>query len=36
MFPQGYWTLWSKAAIHRIHGRVLNHIKQLSEIEHLK
>ena len=31
MFPQGYWTLWSDALIHRIHVRVLEHIKQLSE-----
>ena len=31
MFPQEYWTLWSKMAIHRIHSRVLNHIKELSE-----
>ncbi len=31
MFPQGYWTLWSAMSIHRIHLRVLNHIKHLSE-----
>ncbi len=31
MFPQGYWTLWSDFLIHRIHERVLTHIKQLSE-----
>jgi Polyketide cyclase / dehydrase and lipid transport len=31
MFPQGYWTLWSRTCIHRIHHRVLNHIKRLSE-----
>jgi Tetracyclin repressor-like, C-terminal domain len=26
-----YWTLWSQAIIHRIHMRVLTHIKNLSE-----
>lgn len=31
MYPQDYWTLWSDAAIHRIHLRVLEHIKHLSE-----
>ncbi len=31
MFPQAYWTLWSDTSIHRIHERVLNHIKHLSE-----
>ena len=31
MFPQGYWTLWSDLLIHRIHERVLVHIKRLSE-----
>jgi hypothetical protein len=31
MFPQTYWTLWSDALIHRIHARVLSHIKDLSE-----
>lgn len=33
MFPQSYWTLWSDALIHRIHQRVLLHVKQLSEAE---
>ncbi|GAB4142467.1 MAG: hypothetical protein Tsb009_12830 [Planctomycetaceae bacterium] len=33
MFPQQYWTLWSQGSIHRIHLRVLNHIKQLSEAD---
>jgi uncharacterized membrane protein YhaH (DUF805 family) len=33
MFPQGYWTLWSDSTIHRIHLRVLNHIKRLAEAE---
>jgi uncharacterized membrane protein YhaH (DUF805 family) len=29
--PEGYWELWSDAIVHRIHMRVLNHIKSLSE-----
>lgn len=33
MYPQDYWTLWSDAVIHRIHRRVLEHIKRLSESE---
>jgi len=36
MFPQSYWTLWSRACIHRIHHRVLNHVKRLSETDHKK
>ena len=31
MYPQDYWTLWSDGAIHRIHLRVLEHIKRLAE-----
>jgi Polyketide cyclase / dehydrase and lipid transport len=31
--PEIYWTVWSQAIIHRIHMRVLNHIKNLSESE---
>ena len=31
MFPQSYWTLWSNLLIHRIHERVLVHVKRLSE-----
>lgn len=33
MFPQGYWTLWSDLSIHRIHRRVLDHIRHLSETD---
>lgn len=33
MYPQDYWTLWSDLSIHKIHDRVLNHIKQLAEAE---
>jgi hypothetical protein len=31
MYPQQYWTLWSDLMIHRIHERVLNHVKQHAE-----
>lgn len=31
LWPEAYWTVWSQAIIHRIHLRVLNHIKKLSE-----
>jgi len=31
LWPAGYWRLWSDAIIHRIHLRVLRHIKGLSE-----
>jgi hypothetical protein len=31
LWPTAYWRLWSDAAIHRIHGRVLRHIKALAE-----
>ncbi len=31
MWPACYWQLWSDAVIHRIHLRVLNHIKGLAE-----
>ena len=33
LWPEQYWTLWSHAIIHRIHMRVLTHIKNLSESE---
>jgi hypothetical protein len=29
--PGQYWRWWSDAIIHRIHRRVLTHIKTLSE-----
>ncbi|QDT37754.1 hypothetical protein Pan189_21360 [Stratiformator vulcanicus] len=29
--PHGYWTMWSDVIIHRIHHRVLNHVRTLSE-----
>lgn len=31
MWPAEYWQLWSDAIIHRIHLRVLTHIKRLAE-----
>jgi len=31
MWPAAYWQLWSDAIIHRIHLRVLNHIKFQAE-----
>jgi hypothetical protein len=31
LFPNSYWGLWSDAIIHRIHGRVLRHVKALAE-----
>jgi len=31
MFPASYWSLWSDFFIHRIHLRVLEHIKALAE-----
>jgi len=34
MWPGQYWRLWSDFIIHRIHHRVLAHIKGLSEKDH--
>lgn len=31
MAPQAYWTLWSDALIHRVHARVLEHVRDLAE-----
>jgi hypothetical protein len=31
IFPAAYWRLWSDLIIHRIHERVLKHIKSLAE-----
>ena len=31
LWPATYWRWWSDAIIHRIHLRVLNHIRELSE-----
>ena len=32
MWPGPYWRLWSDMIIHRIHLRVFDHIKRLSEL----
>jgi len=34
MAPEAYWRLWGDTIIHRIHGRVLRHVKSLSEAPH--
>ena len=31
MYPAPYWRLWTDATVHRIHARVLGHIRHLSE-----
>lgn len=31
LWPEAYWRLWSDAIIHRIHLRVLRHIRSLAE-----
>lgn len=31
MGPAAYWKLWGDAILHRIHGRVLRHVKGLAE-----
>jgi uncharacterized membrane protein YhaH (DUF805 family) len=31
IFPEEYWTVWGEGLLHSIHGRVLGHIKHLSE-----
>lgn len=33
IFPQRYWQAWSDVIIHRIHGRVLEHVKRLAEAD---
>jgi hypothetical protein len=33
LWPGGYWRLWSDAIIHRIHLRVLEHVRELAEKE---
>jgi hypothetical protein len=34
LWPAQYWRWWSDAIIHRIHLRVLNHVKLISEQSH--
>ena len=31
IYPEGYWVVWGELLLHAIHGRVLDHIKNLSE-----
>lgn len=31
LWPSGYWRLWSDFILHRVHDRVLRHVKRLSE-----
>jgi len=31
--PAAYWRLWSDALVHRIHSRVLEHVRQLAEAQ---
>jgi hypothetical protein len=33
MYPLGYWTIWTDALLHRIHGRVLRHIRATAEAD---
>ena len=33
LLPASYWRLWSDPIIHRIHDRVLRHVKRLAESE---
>ena len=33
IWPAWYWRLWSDAILHRIHGRVLDHIKTEAEVD---
>ena len=33
IFPEMYWTPWGEALLHSIHGRVLEHVKNLSEAD---
>jgi uncharacterized membrane protein YhaH (DUF805 family) len=34
MWPAAYWSIWSDAIIHRIHRRVLFHVRDLAEADH--
>ena len=33
IWPSAYWRLWSDAVLHRIHGRVLRHVRALAEAD---
>ena len=32
VYPETYWVIYAEALLHAIHGRVLSHIKRLSEL----
>jgi hypothetical protein len=34
MWPADYWSVWSDVIIHRIHRRVLDHVRDLAESDH--
>jgi hypothetical protein len=36
LWPEQYWRWWSDAIIHRIHLRVLHHIRDLAEVAHVR
>jgi uncharacterized membrane protein YhaH (DUF805 family)/uncharacterized protein YndB with AHSA1/START domain len=36
LLPDRYWRLWSDAILHRIHSRVLGHIRNLAEADRLR
>ena len=36
LWPAAYWRLWSDPIIHKIHDRVLNHVKTLTENDEVK
>lgn len=31
IYPEAYWVVWGETLLHSIHGRVLSHVKNLSE-----
>lgn len=33
IYPHAYWTVWTDALVHRIHKRVLQHIKRIAELD---
>jgi hypothetical protein len=33
LWPAAYWQVWSDAILHRIHRRVLEHVKRLAEAD---
>lgn len=33
IYPLAYWTIWTDALLHRIHGRVLRHIRATAEAD---